>query len=146
LAAGSFSGKDGVRSYLDGGLTVEVLGADAGAGRFRGSDARGEVAWLARGEPFDSLHAISFSGPGVRRGFHLHAGHTERLYVASGTLRLLAGRGGETVELTLDAGTLATFAPGVAHGLIAESPAFAVAFGSGTDPVSDTIPCPDLGS
>jgi quercetin dioxygenase-like cupin family protein len=134
-----------VQSYLDGGLTVEVLGADAVAGRFRGRDARGEVAWLARGEPYDSLHAISFSAPGVRRGFHLHAGHRESLYVVSGTLRLIAGRGGEMVELTLDAGTLATFEPGVAHGLIAESASFAVSFGSGTDPVADTIPCPDLG-
>ena len=134
-----------MRSYLDGGLTVEVLGADAGAGRFRGIDARGEVAWLARGEPYDWLHAISFSGPGMRRGFHRHAGHRESLYVASGTLRLIAGRGGETVELTLEAGTLAILAPGVAHGLISETPAFAVSFGSGTDPLADTIPCPDLG-
>jgi len=134
-----------VRSYLDGGLTVEVLGADAAAGRFRVEDARGDVAWLARGEPFDFLHAISFSGPGVRRGFHLHAGHQERLYVVSGTLRLIAGSGGETVDLTLEPGTLATFAPGVAHGLIAQSAALAVSFGGGTDPIADTTPCPWLG-
>jgi quercetin dioxygenase-like cupin family protein len=133
-----------VRSYLEGGLTVEALGADPAAGRFRGQDARGDVAWLARGEGFDSLHAISFSGPGVRRGFHLHAGHRERLYVVSGTLRLRASFGGETVEMMLEAGTLATFAPGVAHGLIAESAALAVSFGDGTDPIADTVPCPEL--
>jgi quercetin dioxygenase-like cupin family protein len=135
-----------VRSYLDGGLTVEALGPDAAAGRFRARDARGDVAWLARGEPFDSLHAISFSGPGVRRGFHLHAGHRERLYVVSGTLRLLASWKGETVEVALEPGSLATFAPGVAHGLIAESAALAVSFGDGTDPIADTTPCPELGA
>lgn len=134
-----------MQSYLEGGLTVEELGRDAAAGLFRGIDARGEVAWLARGEPFTALHAISFSGPGARRGFHLHAGHSERLYVMSGTLRLLAGRGGETVEVMLEPGLLATLAPGVAHGLIAESAAFAVSFGSGTDPIADSTPCPDLG-
>jgi quercetin dioxygenase-like cupin family protein len=135
-----------VRSYLDGGLTVEALGADAAAGRFRARDARGDVAWLARGEPFDSLHAISFSGPGVRRGFHLHAGHRERLYVVSGALRLLASWKGATVEVALEPGVLATFAPGVAHGLIAQSAAFAVSFGDGTDPIADTTPCPELGA
>jgi catechol 2,3-dioxygenase-like lactoylglutathione lyase family enzyme len=54
--------------------------------------------------------------------------------------------GAEGVEVVLEPGTLATFAPGVAHGLTAESAAFAVSFGSGTDPVADTIPCPELGS
>lgn len=135
-----------MQSYLDGGLTIETLGPDSAAGRFRAQDARGDVAWLARGEPFGYLHAISFSGPGVRRGFHLHAGHRERLYVVSGTLRLLASWKGETVEMTLEAGALATFAPGVAHGLIAESAVLAVSFGDGTDPIADTVPCPELGA
>ncbi|HEX6372055.1 MAG TPA: cupin domain-containing protein [Longimicrobium sp.] len=134
-----------MRSYLDGGLTVEVLGGDSAAGLFRAWDARGGVAWLARGAPFDYLHAVEFSGAGARRGFHVHRGHSERLYVFSGTLRLLAELGGETVDLQLDAGSLATFAPGVAHGLIAETPAFAVSFGTGTDPIADSTPRPDLG-
>lgn len=134
-----------MRSYLDGGLTVEALAADVAAGRFRAQDARGDVAWLARGEAFDFLHAISFSGPGVRRGFHLHTGHRERLYVVSGTLRLLAAWKGGTVEVALEPGLLATFAPGVAHGLIAQSAALAVSFGDGTDPIGDTVPCPELG-
>jgi mannose-6-phosphate isomerase-like protein (cupin superfamily) len=134
-----------VRSYLDGGLTVETLAADAAAGRFRAQDARGDVAWLARGEPFGYLHAISFSGAGVRRGFHLHAGHRERLYVVSGTLRLLASWNGERIEVALEPGSLATFAPGVAHGLVAQSAALAVSFGDGSDPIADTVPCPDLG-
>jgi quercetin dioxygenase-like cupin family protein len=147
LAGNPGTGKESVvRSYLDGGLTVEVLGGDVAAGTFRAEDARGGVAWLARGEPFQYLHAISFSGPGVRRGFHSHPGHRERLYVFSGRLRLTAGQGGETVDVMLDAGTLATFAPGVAHGLIAESAAFAVSFGNGTDPIADTVSEPDLGS
>jgi uncharacterized RmlC-like cupin family protein len=133
-----------VRSYLDGGLTVEVLERDAAVGLFRAEDARGGVAWLARGEPYAYLHAVEFRAAGDRRGFHLHAGHRERLYVFSGALRLLARRGEETVDVDLDAGCLATFAPGVAHGLIAKSPAFAVAFGSGTDPVADSVPCPEL--
>ena len=134
-----------MRSYLGGGLTVEVLGGDIAAGLFRGMDARGEVAWLARGEPFQYLHAISFTGPGMRRGFHHHGGHHERFYVFSGTIRLIAERDGETVDLSLPAGSLAIFAPGVAHGLIAESAAFAVSFGAGTDPIIDTTPRPDLG-
>jgi quercetin dioxygenase-like cupin family protein len=133
-----------VHSYLDGGLTVEVLGGDVDAGLFRAEDARGGVAWLARGEAFQYLHAVEFSGPGARRGFHVHHGHRERLYVFSGTLRLVAERGGETVDLPLEAGSLATFAPGVAHGLIAQSPAFAVSFGSGTDPITDSTPRPGL--
>lgn len=134
-----------MHSYLDGGLTVETLGGDATAGPFRTADARGGVAWLVRGEPFTYLHAVEFRARGDRRGFHEHAGNRERLYVFSGTLRLLAEAGGETVALTLEAGSLATFAPGVAHGLIAESPALAVCFGSGTDPIHDTTPRPDLG-
>ena len=134
-----------MRSYLDGGLVVEVLGGDIAAGLFRAEDARGGVAWLARGEAFQYLHVVSFSGPGARRGFHAHAGHTERLYVFSGTLRLVAERDGEAAGVLLEAGSLATFAPGVAHGLIAESVALAVSFGSGTDPIVDTVPRPDLG-
>lgn len=132
-------------SYLDGGLTVEVLGGDGAHGLFRAEDARGGVAWLVRGQPFEYLHVVEFSRAGARRGFHVHRDHRERLYVFSGTLRLLAERGGETVDLPLEAGSLATFAPGVAHGLIAQSPAFAVSFGSGADPIADATPCPDLG-
>lgn len=134
-----------MRSYLDGGLTVEVLGGDAGAGPFRGGDARGAVAWLARGEPFAYLHAVEFAGPGVRRGFHAHLEHREHLYVFSGSLHLLAEAGGERVELTVEAGSLAVFAPGVAHALVALAPTFAVAFGNGSDPIRDTVPRPDLG-
>jgi mannose-6-phosphate isomerase-like protein (cupin superfamily) len=134
-----------VQSYLEGMLTVEALGSDSAGGLFRAEDARGGVAWLARGEPFDYLHAVEFSGAGVRRGFCMHRGHHERLYVFSGTIRLLAGHAGSTVEVTLHAGDLATFSAGVAHGLIAESPAFAISFGSGTDPVTDCVPCPELG-
>jgi quercetin dioxygenase-like cupin family protein len=133
------------QSYLDGGLTIQALGANTGAGPFRGEDARGSVAWLARGEPFAYLHAIEFAAPGVRRGFHAHPGHRERLYLFSGAVRLLAGHAGATVDLLLQPGDLVTFAPGVAHGLIAETPAFAVAFGSGTDPIADCIACPELG-
>lgn len=134
-----------MRSYLDGALTVERLGDDSAEGLFRGEDARGAVAWLARGEPFAYLHVVEFRATGDRRGFHRHAGHRERLYVVSGALRTFAGLDGATVEFTLRAGEFATFAPGVAHGLIAESPALAVSFGSGTDPITDSVPCPDLG-
>lgn len=135
-----------MRSYLDGAVTVEVLGGDSAAGLFRAEDARGGVAWLARGEPFAYLHVVEFTGPGARRGFHVHAQHRERLYVFSGTVRLLAARGGETVDLALEAGSLATFAPGVAHGLVAQMPAFAVSFGNGADPIHDTAPSPELAS
>lgn len=134
-----------MRSYLDGGLTVEVLGGDIAVGLFRAADARGGVAWLARGERFEYLHVVEFSGPGARRGFHVHQGHRERLYVFSGTVRLVAEWKGERADISLEAGSLATFAPGVAHGLIAESAAIAVSFGSGTDPITDTTPRPDLG-
>lgn len=134
-----------MRSYLEGALTVEALDSGCGAGRFRAEDARGGVAWLARGEPFAYLHAVELNAPGVRRGFHAHAGHRERLYLFSGAVRLLARHEGATVEVALRAGELATFAPGVAHGLIAETPAFAVAFGEGTDPIADCVPCPELG-
>lgn len=134
-----------MRTYLDGGLTVQQLGGNAAMGLFRAEDARGGVAWLARGEPFTFMHAVEFRAAGDRRGFHVHAGHEERLYVFSGTVRLVAGRGDDRVEMSLAAGSLATIAPGVAHGLIAESPAFAIAFGSGTDPIADCVACPDLG-
>lgn len=134
-----------VRRYLDGALTVEALGGDSAAGLFRAEDARGAVAWLARGEPFAYLHVVEFRAAGDRRGFHRHSGHRERLYVVSGVLRTLAGIDGATVEFTLRAGEFVTFAPGVSHGLIAESPALAVSFGSGTDPITDSVPCPELG-
>ena len=133
------------RSYLEGALVVESLGARSGAGPFRAEDERGRVAWLARGEPYEYLHAIEFAAPGVRRGFHAHTGHSERLYLFSGTVRLLAGHAGATADIMLAAGDLATFAPGVAHGLISETAAFAVAFGSGTDPIENSVPCPELG-
>lgn len=135
-----------MRSYLDGGLTVEALGGDAAAGLFRAEDARGGVAWLARGEPFAYLHAVEFRAAGDRRGFHLHAGHRECLYVFSGSLRLVAERAGERVEVDLPAGSLAAFAPGVAHGLVATAPTLAVSFGSGTDPIADSEARPELGS
>lgn len=131
-------------SYLDGGVTVEVLGGDSAAGLFRAGDARGGVAWLTRGEAFEYLHLVEFRNPGDRRGFHVHHGHDERLYVFSGALRLIAEHNGETLDLRLDAGTLVTFVPGVAHGFIAESAAIAVSFGNGTDPMTDTTPRPDL--
>lgn len=134
-----------MRSYLDGAVTVRVLGGDAAAGLFRGGDARGGVAWLTRGEPFAYLHVVEFRSPGDRRGFHVHAGHDERFYVFSGTVRLLAAMGGERAEIVLSEGSLAALAPGVAHGFIAEAPAIAVSFGSGTDPIHDTTPVPDLG-
>jgi quercetin dioxygenase-like cupin family protein len=134
-----------VQSYLDGGVTVEVLGGDSAAGLFRAGDARGGVAWLTRGQSFDYLHVVEFSHVGARRGFHVHHGHNERLYVFSGTLRLIAEHHGERLDLSLPAGSLVSFAPGVAHGFIAESPAFAVSFGTGTDPMVDTTPRPDLG-
>ena len=133
-----------VRSYLDGGMTVEVLGGDSAAGLFRAGDARGGVAWLTRGEAFQYLHVVEFRNPGDRRGFHVHEGHNERLYVFSGTLRLIAEHRGERVDLLLDAGSLVSFSPGVAHGFIAGAPAIAVSFGSGTDPMKDTVPRPDL--
>ena len=134
-----------MQSYLDGGVTVEVLGGDSAAGLFRAGDARGGVAWLTRGDSFDYLHVVEFSHVGARRGFHVHQGHHERLYVFSGTLRLLAERDGERLDLSLPAGSLVSFTPGVAHGFIAESPAIAVSFGTGTDPMIDTTPQPDLG-
>lgn len=134
-----------MQRYLGGGMTVEVLGGDSAAGLFRAGDARGGVAWLSRGDPIEYLHVVGFSHPGARRGFHVHARHRERLYVFSGALRLVAEHEGETVDLLLDAGSLVTFAPGVAHGFIAESPSFAVSFGTGADPMTDTVPRPELG-
>lgn len=134
-----------VRSYLDGGVTVEALGGDSAAGLFRAGDGRGGVAWLTRGEPFEYLHVVEFRAPGDRRGFHVHEGHSERLYIFSGTLRLVAEHNGDKVDLSLDAGSLVTFTPGVAHGFVAQSPAIAVSFGSGTDPMKDTTPRPELG-
>lgn len=134
-----------MRSYLDGGLTIETLGADAAAGPFRAEDARGAVAWLVCGEPYSYLHAVELNAPGVRRGFHVHPGHHENLYVFSGSLRLIASRGAERVDLSLAAGDLVGLAPGVAHGLIAETPALVVSFGRGSDPLADTLARPDLG-
>lgn len=134
-----------MRSYLDGGVKVQVLGGDSAAGLFRAGDARGGVAWLARGEPWEYLHVVEFAYEGARRGFHVHQRHDERLYVFFGALRLIAERGGETVDLVLDAGSLVAFEPGVAHGFIAQSPALAVSFGGGSDPITDMVPRPDLG-
>lgn len=134
-----------MQSYLDGAVTVEVLGGDSAAGLFRAEDARGGVAWLARGEPYTYLHVVAFRAPGDRRGFHVHAGHRERLYVFSGTVRLLASIEGERIDIPLAAGSLAILAPGVAHGLIAETAAILASFGSGTDPIHDTAPAPQLG-
>jgi quercetin dioxygenase-like cupin family protein len=134
-----------MESYLDGALTVEELGGDSAAGLFRAADARGSIAWLARGGTYQYLHAAEFAEAGVRRGFHVHANHTEHLYVFLGSLRLLARKDDETVDLVLTAGHLAVLGPGVAHGLIAREPAVAVILGHGSDPVHDVQPVPDLG-
>ena len=134
-----------MQSYLEGELTVRQLGGDPSAGPFRAGDARGAVAWLARGEAFHYLHAVEFAEAGVRRGFHVHPNHTEHFYVFTGSLRLLARTDGEIVDVILSAGDLAVFNPGVAHGLIAQEPTVALAFGNGADPIHDTLPAPDLG-
>jgi dTDP-4-dehydrorhamnose 3,5-epimerase-like enzyme len=135
------------RSYLEGLVSVERLEREPSDGRFRTADERGAVAWLARGRRYDYIHVIEFAREGVRRGFHAHAGHTETLYVFSGRLRTFArqAEGGETVTMALEAGDLATFAPGTAHGFEALEPTIAVALGTGDDPVSGTIAVPDLG-
>ena len=130
--------------FLQGALTVARLGREAAAGSFRAEDERGAVAWLVRGQPFTYLHAVEFRAAGVRRGFHAHADHREHLYLASGSLRVLASAGGAPVELTLEAGMLATFAPGTAHGFIALEPSLAVCFGDGADPFAGTAPHPEL--
>jgi dTDP-4-dehydrorhamnose 3,5-epimerase-like enzyme len=134
------------RSFLDGGLTVETLTREPSGGRFRAEDERGAVAWLARGRPYDYLHAIEFRTAGVRRGFHAHRGHTESLFVFSGRLTLIAQRpdGGERVTMEVGPGDLATFAPGVAHGFVSLEPAFALALGTGEDPIDGGYPVPDL--
>jgi quercetin dioxygenase-like cupin family protein len=134
-----------MESYLDGAVTVEELGGDSAAGIFRASDARGAIAWLARGGTYEYLHVAEFAEAGVRRGFHVHANHTEHLYVFLGSLRLLARKDGQTVDLELSAGHLAVLGPGVAHGLIAREPAVAVILGHGSDPIHDVRPVPDLG-
>ena len=135
-----------MREFLDGGLRVERLGRDAVEGRFRAEDERGAVAWLARGTAYEYLHAIEFRAAGVRRGFHAHREHTESLYVIAGRLSLVAGRaeGGERVTVELAAGDVATFAPDVAHGLVALEPSFAVSLGRGADPIDGGYPVPDL--
>jgi quercetin dioxygenase-like cupin family protein len=129
-----------MRSYLDGALTVQRLGANDGAQPFRAGDARGAVAWLVRGTPFSYLHAVEFAAAGDRRGFHAHSDHTEHFYLFSGALRLLARAGEAAVEVDLSDGDLAIFAPGTAHGLVARAPSFAIAYGSGADPIQDTAP------
>lgn len=136
----------GRRSWLGGALVVERLGATADAGRFHTADARGAVAFLARGGAYEHLHVVEFREAGVRRGFHLHRGHREELYLFLGRVELVArtAGGGETVRVELEAGDLATFAPGTAHGLVALEPAIAVAMGTGTDPIADTVPVPGL--
>lgn len=135
-----------VRTYLGGAVTVEALAGDAAAGRFRSADARGEVAFAARGEAFQHLHLVSFAAAGVRRGFHAHPAGTERLYVFSGAVDLLAraADGGETLSIVLFPGDLVTFAPGTAHGFVARGPAVCAAFGTGPDPLGDTVAVPDL--
>lgn len=142
------TGHVGRRSWLDGALVVERLGGSADAGRFHTADARGAVAFLARGEPFEHLHVVEFREAGVRRGFHLHRRHREELYLFLGRVELVARttEGGETVRVELEAGDLATFAPGTAHGLVSLEPAVAVAMGTGTDPIGDTVAVPDLGA
>jgi mannose-6-phosphate isomerase-like protein (cupin superfamily) len=133
-------------SYLDGGLKVERLDCQPRGGRFRAEDERGAVAWLARGEAYEYLHAIEFRDAGVRRGFHAHREHAETLYVVSGRLQLVARHsgGGDPVRVELTAGDSATFGPDVAHGLIALEPAFAVSLGAGADPIHGGYPVPDL--
>ncbi|WP_331054307.1 cupin domain-containing protein [Longimicrobium sp.] len=134
-----------VRSYLNGALTVQRLGGDDGESLFHAGDARGAVAWLARGTPFSFLHVVEFAAVGVRRGFHAHTGHTEHFYLFSGALTLIAAAEGGRVQVELAAGDLAVFAPGTAHGLIAREPSVAVAMGNGSDPTRDVSPV-DLGN
>jgi dTDP-4-dehydrorhamnose 3,5-epimerase-like enzyme len=135
-------------SHLDGAVTIESVGTSSADGLFRASDARGEVAWPAVGERSDYLHVIEFAEAGVRRGFHAHPGHRERLYVFRGALRVLvhAAEGGDTVELRVAAGELIRMEPGVAHGFVALEPTLAVAMGTGSNPLEDTVPTPELGA
>lgn len=132
------------RSYLGGAATVRRLGGAGEGERFRAADARGAVAWLARGTPVAYVHAIEFAAAGARRGFHVHAAHAETLYLFSGALDVILRRDGETMRLDLAAGDLLAMAPGVAHGLIAREPSFAIALGDGSDPVIDVTAVPDL--
>jgi mannose-6-phosphate isomerase-like protein (cupin superfamily) len=136
------------RTYLDGGVTVETLTREASDGRFRAEDERGAVAWLARGREFAYLHAIEFRTAGVRRGFHAHRDHSESLFVFSGRLTLFAGRasGGERIRIDLGPGDLVTFAPDVGHGFISLEPCFALAIGTGSDPIDGAYPVADLES
>jgi dTDP-4-dehydrorhamnose 3,5-epimerase-like enzyme len=110
------------------------------------ADARGEVAWPSIGEPTEYVHVIDFASPGVRRGFHRHTAHRERLYLFRGALLALARAGqGPVAEIHLTSGDLVTFAEDVAHGFIALEPTFAVALGTGSNPLHDTLPVPGLG-
>ena len=133
-----------MRRYLDGAVTVATLGGDAAEGLFRGGDGRGRVAWLARGTPCEYLHVVELGGPGVRRGFHRHRAHTEQVYVFSGAVTLVVADDDARAEVPLAEGELATIAPGVAHGLVADAASVALVLGTGSDPLADTEATPDL--
>jgi mannose-6-phosphate isomerase-like protein (cupin superfamily) len=130
--------------HLDGRIRLSRLGGDAAAGAFRGGDARGRVAWPARGIAFTSTHVVEFARAGVRRGFHRHPRGAEHLYVFAGGLRMVAEAGGVRVELRLEEGDRVSIAPGVAHGFTALEPTVAVAYGEGPDPLADKEPAPEL--
>lgn len=129
-----------------GRLRVEALPPSARTGRFRASDERGEVAWLIAGTEFDSLHVVEFAHADARRGFHVHHRHEEQLYLFRGRLLLVARdvTTGETITRELREGNLATFAPGIAHGLVSRTPTLAICFGRGAVPFEDVEPVPDL--
>ena len=133
-------------SHLDGAVTIESVGTSSVDGLFRASDARGEVAWPSVGEPSEYIHIIEFAEAGVRRGFHSHPGHRERLYVFRGALRVLvrAAGGGDVVELRVSAGELIRMGSGVAHGFVALEPTLAVAMGVGANPLGNTVAAPEL--
>jgi quercetin dioxygenase-like cupin family protein len=126
-------------------VTLERVGATPADGRFRSADARGEVAWPAIGEPTEYVHVIEFATPGVRRGFHRHTRHRERVYLFRGALSVRARLGaGPAVELTLAAGDLVSFAENVSHGFVSLEPSLAVALGTGSNPMDDTVADPGL--
>ena len=126
--------------FLDGRLVIESLSPERdSAGRFRSEDARGHLALILADANVEYVEFAEFAAAGVARGNHYHQHYIEELYVITGSIQMKAKAldGGDPVTVRLEAGSMTTIHPGIAHVFEALGPAAAISMGKRSNPFTD---------